>query len=246
MPLRDHFHPNELTGRKKSWGGVHAAWPTLIVIALNETLPPKYEAEPSVHLGSIFEVDIAALEDDHARDIGGGDDGGTGVATAVWAPPRPTLMVATDVSGQDDYEVRIVDVEDSRRVVAAIEIISPSNKDRPEHRSMFAAKCATLLQQGVSLSLVDVVTDCDFNLYGQALELLGQTDPALKPVAPPIYAAACRWRQTRGGGRLEAWFHELAVGQHLPMLPLWLDVDLAMPLPLEATYEQTCRALRLR
>jgi hypothetical protein len=35
--------------------------------------------------------------------------------------------------------------------VAAIEIVSPANKDRPEHRRKFVAKCAALLQQGVSV-----------------------------------------------------------------------------------------------
>ena len=33
--------------------------------------------------------------------------------------------------------------------------------------------------------------------------------------------------------------------QPLPCLPLWLTEDLAVPLDLEASYEQTCRDLRV-
>jgi len=44
---------------------------------------------------------------------------------------------------------------------------------------------------------------------------------------------------------LEAWNHQLAPGEPLPCLPLWLAENLAIPLDLEASYEQTCRDLRI-
>ncbi len=44
---------------------------------------------------------------------------------------------------------------------------------------------------------------------------------------------------------VEAWEHTLTVGQPLPTLPLWLADDLAIPLDLEQTYEDTCRVLRI-
>ena len=44
---------------------------------------------------------------------------------------------------------------------------------------------------------------------------------------------------------LEAWNRPLAPGQPLPVLPLWLGEELAVPLDLEASYEQTCRDLRI-
>jgi hypothetical protein len=45
--------------------------------------------------------------------------------------------------------------------------------------------------------------------------------------------------------RLETWAHALAVGRPLPTLPLWLADNLAVPLELEASYEETCRILRI-
>jgi hypothetical protein len=45
--------------------------------------------------------------------------------------------------------------------------------------------------------------------------------------------------------KLQTWAHALAVGQPLPTLPLWLAESFAVPLELEASYEETCRILRI-
>ena len=243
MPLRDHFHPP--IAKRSKWESLHGQWPAMIVIDLNKRLPSRYVSSPRLYLGNAFEIDIAASEyfEPPQFRMRGDDDGG--VATAVWAPPQPTLTVATDLPEQDEYEVRIFDTEEDR-LVAAIEIVSPANKDRPEHRRAFAAKCVSLLQQGVSVSIVDLVTIRRANLYGDLLDLLGQTDPLLLPEAPPLYAVACRAREQGKSWRLETWANALEIGQSLPTLPLWLAHDLAVPLNLESTYEETCRVLRIQ
>src|SRR5262245_61290432 len=103
MPLRDHFRP-PLSDRR-SWEGFHGQWPAMIVVGLSRKLPTRYVAEPQVHLGSSIEVDVATYEED-AADAAAADNGG-GIATAVWAPPLPTLAVATDLPALDEYEVRV-------------------------------------------------------------------------------------------------------------------------------------------
>jgi hypothetical protein len=82
-------------------------------------------------------------------------------------------------------------------------------------------------------------------LYADLLDLLGQADPTLAPEPPVVYAAACRWAREGDAWRFRAWTHTLVVGQPLPLLPLWLADNLAVPLELEATYEETCRILRI-
>jgi hypothetical protein len=147
--------------------------------------------------------------------------------------------------GVSEYEVRVYYTKHHRRLVAAVEIVSPANKDRPEARRAFVAKCATLLQQDVSVAIVDLVTTGQFNLYGDLLDQLGHADPALAPDPPPLYAAAIRWRRGADSWRLETWAHPLTVGQPLPNLPLWLADNLAVPLELETSYEEACRILRI-
>jgi hypothetical protein len=244
MPLRDHFHPP--LDNKRSWEELHGGWPMMLVAALSKRLPARYVAGPRVHLGAYFEIDVASYEEDEVTPPASGgaaEDGG--VATAVWAPPQPTLAVATDLPDQDEYEVRVYDTRHHRRLVAAVEIVSPANKDRPEHRRVFVAKCAALLREHVCVAIVDVVSSRQFNLYGDLLHLIGQTDPSLAPEPPPLYAAVCRWRREGNTPRLETWPHALTVGQPLPTLPLWLTDTLPIPLELEASYEETCRILRI-
>ena len=160
-------------------------------------------------------------------------------------PPEPTLAVDADLSEQYEYEVLVYDQSRGRILVAAVEIVSPANKDRPENRRAFVAKCAALLQKRVCVSIVDLVTTRQFNLYADLLELIGRRDPAFAP-PPPIYAATCRGRKVAERPRFETWAYPLVVGQKLPTLPLWLDDDRSVGLDLEASYEETCRALRIR
>ncbi len=243
MPLRDHFRPP--LDNKTSWEGFHGGWPMMIVAGLSRNLPPRYAAEPRVHLGSSFEIDVSGYEEDEAVALApaAGADGG-GVATAVLAP-RQTFDVVTDLPDQDEYEVRVYDTRRHRRLVAAVEIVSPANKDRPEHRRVFVAKCVALLRQRVSVAIVDLVTTRQFNLYGDLLDVIGQRDPALAPEPPPLYAVACRWTPQEDGWHFQAWNHPLALGQPLPSMPLWLADNFAVLLELEASYEETCRILRI-
>jgi hypothetical protein len=165
-----------------------------------------------------------------------------------FAAPRVHLaaLVESDAATPDDaaYQVRVYRMR-GRRIVAAVEIVSPANKDNPEHRAAFVSKCAALLQQGVSVAVVDLVTTYNSNLYCELLELLGQPDPRFGAESPSLYAAACRAAKNGVTWQLQAWTWHLALGQPLPTLPLWLAADRAVPLELEDTYEETCRALRL-
>jgi hypothetical protein len=244
MPLRDHFRPP--LDDRTSWEGFHGQWPAMIVLALARKLPPRYVAAPRVPCGPFVEVDVASYEKDAPdHPFPGADNGnGGGVATAVWAPPRPTLSVVTDLPELDEYEVRVHDTKRGRRLVAAIEIVSPANKDRPEHRRAFVARCAALLQNRVSVSIIDLVTTRTFNLYRDLLDLIGQSDPTLGAEPPPLYAVALRERRNGETWLLETWAQALTLGQPLPTMPLWLADDFAVPLELEACYEETCRVLR--
>lgn len=245
MPLRDHFRPP--VWNQASWEGFHGMWPGIMVQQLSRTLPPEFSAEPRAHLGSYYEIDVCAYEQNEQRPtVGPLTNGPGGSAPATWAPPEPTLTIEADPGEQYEYEVLIYDQSRGRVLVAAVEIVSPANKDRPESRRAFVAKCAALLQKHVCVSLVDLVTIRQFNLYTDLLDLIGYSDPATGPTSPPIYAVTCRARRVDERPRFEIWAYPLEVGRPLPTLPIWLDGHRAVSLDLEASYEETCRALRIR
>lgn len=245
MPLRDHFRPP--VSKHSSWQGFHGGWPMVMVQQLVRVLPPGFTAEPRAILGTYFEIDVCAFDEsvDNERDLPAGRETNGGVATATWAPPEPTLIVDAEIPDQYEYEVLIYDVDRERTLVAAVEIVSPANKDRPDNRQLFVAKCASLLTKGVCVSLVDLVTIRHLNLYTELLALIGRSDPAFGPNPPATYAATGRRRKTGKRTKLDLWSYPLAVGQPLPRLPIWLTETHAVSLDLEASYEETCRALRI-
>jgi hypothetical protein len=162
---------------------------------------------------------------------------GRSLSESYFAEPR--------IDTGSSNEVRLYDTRRGRRLVAAVELVSPANKDRPEHRRAFVAKCAAMLQERVCVAIVDVVTTRSANLYGELLEFLERVDPSLGNVPPPIYAADSRFSRGGEAPLLETWANTLAIGQVLPTLPLWVAPDLPVPLELEASYEGTCRVLRI-
>ncbi len=176
---------------------------------------------------------------------GVGACGGVAVAPAIQTAIAPTITLDADFPDEYAYEVLIFDLAQRRRLVAAIEIASPANKDRPESRRLFVAKCFRLLRADICVSIIDLVTNRNFNLYSDLLALLDRHDPSLGPEPPSTYAVTCLKREEGKVGKLDAWSKPLVVGEPLPQLPLWLPGPVNVAVDLETTYEDTCRALRL-
>ena len=102
------------------------------------------------------------------------------------------------------------------------------------------------MQKRVCVSIVDLVTISHFNLYADVLDMVDQKDPRFSAKEPATYAVTCRGRKVNEQPRLEIWAYPLVIGQNLPTLPIWLDTERVVPLDLEASYEEACRALRIR
>lgn len=145
----------------------------------------------------------------------------------------------------DIFEVQVLNEEGGPRLVAAVELVSPANKDRPDTRRAFAIKCASYLQSGVSVVVVDVVTERSGNLLAELLQLLHLPLATPGQGARDLYAGAARAVPAAEGLTLEVWAELLNVGGVLPTLPLWIMPDLSLPLDLEASYQAACAARRI-
>lgn len=210
-------------------------------------LPDGYTAEPRVHLGNLYELDVNAYRDDFSSAAWLGEDGSRGgVATATRKLSKPLLTLEADLTEEYEYEVLVFDESRNRQLVAAVEIVSPGNKDRPGSRRAFVAKCAALLQERVCVSIVDLVTNRDFNLYADLLALIDRKDPGYTRKPPATYAVTLRGRKWKAKSVLDIWPHAMKVGAPLPTLPIWLNEDRLIPLNLESSYEEACRVLRIK
>ncbi len=223
MPLQDHFRPP--LSLRRHWHSFHNAWATYICSDLIRVLPEGYFAEANVQFN--IEIDVAALEDPaHAPPPPG------------WSPPPPARTVSITLL-TDVVEIQVFGASGGPTLAAAIELVSPSNKDRPASRDAFVSKCASYLQQGIGLVVVDVVTTNRANLHAELLTRLAAPNP--REFDADLYATAYRPIQRNGDTGVELWQEALAVGGPLPTLPLWLRGGPCLEVDLEASYERTRR-----
>jgi hypothetical protein len=131
------------------------------------------------------------------------------------------------------------------KLVAAIELVSPGNKDRPAERRAFAIKCASYLDQGISVIIVDIVTNRRANLHNEILRLMEVGDVLELPPESSLYAVAYRPLRRGQSDEIEVWRSPLALGQALPTLPLGLRADLIIAVDFEVTYAEACLRKRL-
>jgi hypothetical protein len=181
MPLLDHFHAPLFPTHR--WEALHASWAVAFVGALNKTLPLRYFAEPQVHLGSRVEADVAEFE--HLPNSNGSSGG---LAVATYAPPRPTLTIPGLI--ENDVTVEVRDRERDVQLVAVIELVSPSNKERDESRRGFAAKMASILRIGAGLCVIDVVTNRTANFHNELAALLNLPENCRLHTDAGLYAAS--------------------------------------------------------
>src|SRR5207244_792827 len=240
MPLLDHFHPP--VSERRTWEGFHGLWAAALVEKLNrDILGDEYFADMQVHIGSQVEVDIASLAESRAT----GERSAPAATTLapVWAPPATELILPTVFP--DEIEVQVFATITGATLVGAIELVSPGNKDRPEARRAFAAKCVSYLTRGIGLIVVDIVTNRLVNLHNEVMALLGHGEPYLLAPAATTYAVAYRPSRQTTGDQIELWPKVLAVGQPLPELPLALRNAAIIPVDLEGTYSEARQRSRL-
>jgi hypothetical protein len=240
MPLLDHFSPPLC--RAHPWRIFHGAWAAAMARVLNQgVLPSGYYAVPLMDRDGPIEIDVAALQDHEA----GAANGWVGPRT-TWSAPAPALALSVDLATVDGVEVQDFADDGDARLAAAVELLSPRNRDRPAAPRAFAVKCVGYLQSGSSVVVVDTVTTRRADVNRSILSLLGVDIEAaglpLASLSAVSYRAVGREEESQ---QLEVWPTALALDRPLPTLPLWIASDFSVPLDLEESYQMTCADLRI-
>jgi hypothetical protein len=234
MPLLDHFHPP--VSEERHWESFHTAWAAEIMGWLNEgRLPAGYFAETQIHIGGRVEIDVASLQKADAGQADGESNGGVATLTETGVLVMPAVF-------PDEIEIQVFRQSGGATLVGAIELVSPGNKDRPEARRAFAAKCASYLQAGLGLLVVDVVSERHVNLHDDLIDLLKQANDYRFPLKSLLYAVSYRpFRTGAEGDQIEIRPAALTIAQPLPTMPLALRGGPVIPIELESTYMKTRR-----
>ncbi len=234
MPLLDHFRPP--VSDSIQWNSFHAVWASSIADQLVERIPKQFVAHEHFKLGGGLEIDIATLNS---------ESGTNGVVSdwhSEWQPPEAAHCEAVF---PDRFEVLVYRLLGGRQLVAAIELVSPGNKDREDARSAFTSKVASYLHEGISVIVIDVVTERRANLHNELIRLLNASSQFALPTEPTLYAAAYRPVLRNNEPEIDIWTRTFDVGDTLPTMPLRLVAEYFVPVDFEAAYQDARRRRRL-
>ena len=215
MPLLDHFRA-PLHPRRHGESFL-VAWANAIADLLSDKAPADHFAEVVTQSGT------------------------PAVTAQIWTPAAPLVMPAVF---PPTFEVRVFAQEAGAKLVGAIELVSPGNKDRPETRRAFIAKCASYLAQGIGLIVLDVVTTRQANLHNELIAFMQTGDQFAMTTDSSLYAVAYRPLKSETE-HIDIWPVPLALGGRLPVLPLSLGASLCLPIDFDATYAAVCRRRRI-
>jgi len=217
----------------QGWEGVHDIWIVELLRWIKPQLPQEYRAyigaSPALAIGVPTErpdVGIRQWLPDPVPQ-------GNGPSASASQQPEPDEEVATITL--DPQTALFVTMHG--RLVAAVELISPRNKDRPTARAAYLARYLNYLQEGAHLLLVDVHRR---PLGFSFADALAQELQIRQPPCPAPLALCYRVgeRAPEGGRFLAIWRRPLTPGQALPTMPLPLTLQCSVPVDLEQTYSR--------
>jgi hypothetical protein len=192
-------------------------------------LPPGYPALVEQVTGRPI-PDVVALESRESK--GAPLDAGIAVAAA---PPSARMIARIERINYARRADRLVIRHGRGKVVAIIEIVSPGNKSGSAALRAFVEKAADILNQGISLLVVDLFPPTSRDPQGIHKAIWDQftDDPFDVLPGKPLIAASYL-----GGDFPTAYVDPLGVGDTLPSLPIFLSESRYIPAPLEETYQE--------
>ncbi len=141
------------------------------------------------------------------------------------------------IAGRRTLTIRHVS---GHQVVALIEILSPSNKDRERHVVEFVDKVCAALWQGIHVLLIDLFPAGRFDANGVHAAIWEQFDD--QPYILP--SDECLTLASYAADSLsQAYLEHRNVGEDLADMPLFLTPDHYVPAPLSTTYQAAFHGL---
>jgi hypothetical protein len=227
------------------WDGVRLVWMVELLYWIKPRLPAGYRAylgtTPAFAIGGPVEERPDVGVRDWPREGGTlpPSDGGTAAGAGGRDEEPDVETVVATLAGDT-----ILLVERHGRMVAAIELVSPRNKDRASACAAYAATYAGYLLRGINLFLVDVhKRPLAFSFADRIAGELCLEQPSFP--APCAVAYRVGEPAPNGGRFLALWRRPLAIGSSLPVMRLPLSLQVSVAVDLEATYRRATEAAYL-
>jgi hypothetical protein len=211
----------------------HHRWISAISDTLNAgLLPPEYYALPQQQAGG-FGPDVLTLQGKRGEPS---DEAiANGGPVTLRARPQTRFTAESDVEfyRRKKSSVVVRHVSDDR-IVSMVEIVSPGNKSGRQPFRAFLDKVGDLLEWRIHLLIVDPFPPGPRDPDGVHAAIWGEVrdEPFQLPADKPLTLVAYE-----SGLTTRAYIEPVGVGDVLPDMPLFLEPDGYVPLPLEATYK---------
>ncbi len=235
MPIHDWSRV-----RSGTYHNFHYRWIAAIIDRLNAgILPPGYFAMAEQIVGGP-EPDVVALKT-FAEPISESPTGGIAVAEpAVVTQPKTSFVMKAEPERYAHKANQIVVRHELGRVHAVIEIISPGNKDSQHAIRSIVEKSVSMIRNDINLLLIDPFPPTPRDPQGLHQLIWNEvTDqPFELPPDRPLTFAAYQTQSVK-----TAYVEPIAVGSTLPTMPLFLNGEFYVNVPLEKTYGDTWNVL---
>jgi hypothetical protein len=160
------------------------------------------------------------------------------------APPKVRFTATAETERYARKRSRIaVRHSSGDQVVAMLEIVSPGNKSTRHGLRSFVEKAVELLDAGIHLLVVDLFPPGARDPQGIHSAIWSEImdDDFQLPPDEPLTLAAYSSGEVK-----QAFIEPAATGEDLPDMPLFLEPDVYVPVPLEATYKSAFDAVPKR
>jgi hypothetical protein len=242
MPIHDWTRVTAGT-----WYDFHLSWIAELRNALNGAiLPDDYYAQAEQIAGPLG-PDVLTLQYPESSDNGkegafpGSNGGGVAIATA---PPHVRFREEAEMN---DYVLKrrtiVIRHASGDHIVALLEIVSPGNKSSRSALRSFVEKAVEALYRGYHLLVVDLFPPGRRDPQGIHAAIWSEfADTTFElPVGERLTLAAYSAGPTK-----RAYVEPTAVGRVLMDMPLFLEPELYVNVPLEATYQAAYRGVPRR
>lgn len=212
----------------------HHRWISAISDTLNTgKLPTDYYALPE-QVAAGFGPDVLTLQCPSTDEVPGVDGSGGAITTLLQSRPKARFTAQTEAEfyrrKKSSIVVRHVSGD---RIVAMIEIVSPGNKSNRHAFQAFVDKACELLEHRIHLLIVDPFPPGRRDPHGIHAAIWEQVnDDTFKSSADELLTLVAYECDLT----TRAYIEPVAVGQVLPDMPLFLEPNGCVMVPLEATY----------
>jgi hypothetical protein len=214
----------------------HQQWTISICDALNAgLLPPGYSALVEPYSCGLY-PDVLAVQRRHSK------PSNPRAETTTLEAPRTRMIVQPREARFHERANQVVIRHHLGDVVCAIEVVSPGNKAGKIAIREFVLKAVDFLRRGINLLVVDPFPPGPQDPQTLHKLIWDEFDEGVAfelPTAEPLLLASYRAAAPVVEFTPEAFIEPLRVGAELPDMPVWLDTDLYVNLPLERTYRAT-------